>query len=432
MNFKIILFILISAAASFAQELLTLQDAIQIALKNNFSITIASGEKEIAANNLSLGNAGFLPELDAEGTYSESNTTTRQEYFDGRTIDRSGAKANNLNAAVALNWTIFDGFRMFASLDKLKRLNEIGELNYKLAVENNIADITFTYYDLVRQGVVLEVITRSIAISEERVKLADQKRDVGSGSKFELLQAQADLNEDRSLLLQAELNYSQSKTRLNQLLGRNADAEFSVSDTIIYSTDLNLNELKNEVLERNSELRRAEENVNLAQTELSIARSGLFPQISLFGSYNFLRSESEAGFTKSNQNRGFTYGVRASWNLFNGLNTRRQMENAAIGIEISETGLSEVKNRVEAELQNLYKAYENSLRLVELESDNLQITEENVNIALERLRLGNITQLEFREAQVNLIDAQSRLVNAQFAAKNAETELLRLSGRLIQ
>src|SRR5690606_5182093 len=149
------------------------------------------------------------------------------------------------------------------------------------------------------------------------------------------------------------------------IFGRNADAEFSVSDTIIYSTDLELNELKNEVLERNSELRRAEENVNLSQTELSIVRSGLFPQISLFGSYNFLRSESEAGFTKSNQNRGFTYGVRASWNLFNGLNTRRQMENAAIGIEISETGLSEVKNRVEAELQNLYKAYENSLRLVE-------------------------------------------------------------------
>lgn len=434
MKYRIILFfsILFLTSLSFAQQLLTLEDALEIALKNNFAISVASAEMQIAENNSVLGNAGFLPDLNAAGTYTESNNNTRQEFFDGRIIDRRNASSNNLNGNVSLNWAIFDGLAMFASLEAFKELEEIGEINYRLAVENNIADITNTYFNLVRQGVVLALVKRNIAISEERVSLASTKREVGSGSRFELLQAQVDLNEDKSGLLSAELTYEQSKTLLNQLMGRNPAEDFTVGDTIIVKTELNVDDILLAALNDNPEILRAERNVNVSDAQIGLARSEWFPQVNLFGSYNFLKSETEAGQINLNKTHGYSYGVNASINLFNGLNTSRQIENAQIEKEISQLQLDETRNRVESSLRNAYQAYQNSLNLIKLESENQQVTEENVAIALERLRLGSITPLEFREAQINLLDAQSRLVNAQYEAKSAETELLRLSGQLVR
>ena len=161
------------------------------------------------------------------------------------------------------------------------------------------------------------------------------------------------------------------------------------------------------------------------------ARIGI-PEISLFAGYNYIHSESEAGFVKSNTNKSINYGINASLNIFNGLNTSRNIENAQISIKNSELSYSETKKMVDADLQNSFNAYENSLTLVNLETENLKAAEENASIALERLRLGSIAPLDFRETQRKLIDAKSRLVGAQFEAKKAEIELLLLSGELIK
>lgn len=417
---------------SFSQETLILQDAIEITLLNNFSINIARNESKIAENNSTVGNAGFLPSLDATGTYVKSRSDTKQEYFDGRTIDRTGAESSNLTAGFNLNWTVFDGFKMFANLNMFKELRRIGEANFKSEVENNVAEITKTYYNLIREKQVLDVLKETITISEERVRIAQSKKDVGSGSKFDLRQAQVDLNEDRSNLLKEELAYEQLKVSLNQLMGRDVSSAFSVSDTIIVDKNLDLEELKNLTLERNTSLNIAKKNLNLSEINLTLARSELYPRISLTGGYNYTNSESAAGFIKSNKNYSLSYGVIASFNLFDGLNTRREIENAEINIESSRLSFDQIKTSVEANLLNTYKKYLNSLQLVQLEEENLLVAEESVDIALEKLKLGNITPLEFRETQRKLIDAKSRLVSAQFDAKSAETELLRLSGQIIK
>ena len=420
------------SAESFSQETLTLEKVIGITLSNNFSINIARNESEIASNNSTIGNAGFLPTIDASGSYIKSSNDTKQEYFDGRTIDRTGAKSTNITAGVNLNWTIFDGLQMFGNLDVLKELNKIGRVNFKAEVENNIADVTGTYYNLIREKQVLDVLKETITISEERVRIAESKKDVGTGSKFDLRQAQVDLNEDRSNLLKEELTYEQLKVSLNQLMGRNVDSDFNVSDTIIVNKNLNLDELKNLIIDSNTTLDIAQKNLNLSEINLGLARSEWFPTISMIGGYNYTNSESEAGFVKSNKNYSLSYGLSASFNLFNGLNTSRKIENAKIDVENSRLKLSQVKIEVEANLLNTYKKYLNSLQLVQLEEENLLVAQESVDIALERLKLGNITPLEFRETQRKLIDAKSRLVAALFDAKTAETELLKLSGKLIK
>jgi len=171
---------------SFSQEELSLEEAVRIALSNNYSINIARNDSKIADNNSNIGNAGFLPSLDASGTYIKSSNNTKQEYFDGRTIDRTGGKSTNITAGAELNWTIFDGLQMFANLDMLKELNRIGETNFKAEVETSLAAVIETYYNLIREKQVLDVLNQTILISEERVRIAESKKDVGSGSKFDL------------------------------------------------------------------------------------------------------------------------------------------------------------------------------------------------------------------------------------------------------
>lgn len=429
-----LLIIIISfTTVSFPQEELSIEEAVKITLSNNYSINIARNDSKIADNNSNIGNAGFLPSLDASGSYIKSSNDTKQEYFDGRTIDRTGAKSNNISAGGELNWTIFDGLQMFASLDMLKELNRIGEDNFKAEVETNLAAVIETYYNLIREKQVLDVLNQAILISEERVRIAESKKDVGSGSKFDLRQAQVDLNTDRSALLREELTYEQLKVTLNQLMGRDVGSEFSISDTtIVIERNLNLDELKAGTLEQNTTLRIAKMNMSLSEINLRLARSELFPQISLVGGYDYTNSESEAGFVKSNKNYSLSYGISASLNLFDGLKTRTKIENAEIGIESSRLSYEQVKTGVEAELLNTYKKYLNSLRLVDLEEENLKIAQESVDIALEKLKLGNITPLEFRETQRKLIDAKSQLVSAQYDTKTAETELMKISGRLVK
>jgi len=431
MNSKIILFLFFTTSISFPQELLTPEEAIKIALQNNYSISIARNESEIAANNSDIGNAGFLPNLEATGSYSKSINNTKQEFFSGEQIERDGAKSSTLTAGISLNWTIFDGLRMFASLDRLKALNKTGELNFKFEVENNITDITTTYYNIVRLKEVLEVIQTNILISEERVKIAEDKLEVGSGSRFDLRQAQVNLNEDKSSFLREQLNLSQAKILLNSLLGIKTNNNFNVIDTITLKNNLVLEDLFFAAEEKNSSLKIAEESRTISELDISLARSEIFPRVSLNAGYNFTESESEAGLLQINRNYGFNYEITASLNIFNGLNTRRSIENAQINLKNAELAYKEVKQLVESELYNSFDIYENSKKIVELEKQNLIAAEENLDIALERLRLGNITPLEFRETQINLFNAKSRLVTAQFEAKSAETELLRLSGQLI-
>jgi len=426
------LLVIILNCQSFPQEILSLEDAIKISMANNYSINIARNESKIAENNSTIGNAGFLPSVDATGSYVKSSNDTKQEYFDGRTVDQKGAQSTNIAAGVNLDWTIFDGFGMFANIDMLKELNKIGKDNFKAEIETNLAGVIETYYNLIAEQQVLDVLKQAIVISKERVRIAESKKDVGSGSKFDLRQAQVDLNEDRSNLLKEQLAFEQLKVTLNQLMGRDVSSEFNVSDTILVKKDIDLDDLKAKTLEQNTTLQIAKKNLSLSEINLRLARAELYPEISLVGGYNYTKSESEAGFVQSNKNYSLSYGVSASLNLFNGFNTRIKIENAEIGIENGQLNFNQIKANIEANLLNIYKKYLSSLELVELEEENLKIAQESVDIALEKLKLGNITPLEFRETQRKLIDAKSRLVSAQYDAKSAETELLKISGQLIK
>jgi outer membrane protein len=429
---RIFFFLFIVSVVTFPQDILTPREAVRIALQNNYSIRIARNNLEIAENNSSLGTAGFLPNISADGSYIRSNSSVRQEFFDGTIIDRDNTDSENLNAAVTLNWVIFDGLRMFASLDRFKQLRNMGEIELKNELELSVSDIYSAYYNIVRLQKILKLLEYNISISEERLRIEKDKKEVGSGSGFDLRRAEVDLNEDRVSFLREELRLVQTKLLLLNLLGLESNTEYAVIDTIPLVTEFEYPELSELTDENNSALQLAVLRRNLSELDADIARSDLFPNLSLTAGYNFLRSESEAGNLRTNHSNGYSYGVRASWNIFNGFNTRRNIQNAAILIENNNILYEQTASRVRSDLLNFFRVFENSMQQIRLELQNLQSAEENVDIALERLKLGNISPLEFREAQINLLNAQNRLVSSQVDAKIAETELLRLSGMLVR
>jgi len=428
-SFILSLFLIFSQKTIQAQNVLTLEEAISIGLENNYQIQIFRNLSDIADNNRTLGNAGFLPTLSATAT-----STERVEDSDfiagGESRSTSGARNSNRNAAVNLNWTLFDGFRMFRTYDRLGAVQDVVDEELRLEMELMVAAVTLGYYNIIRINEQLKILENNIDVTEERIEIEETKVDLGSGSEYDLLQARSDLNADMAAYLRENNSLTEAKIALNMLLSRSPNTEFDVTDDIFIDRNLPEEELYQKIMTENTQLAIARMEKDISNLEISEIRGERFPEISLTSGYSFNRSENDGGFIRFNESTGFSIGLTARVNLFDGFNLNRRVDNAKIQSKNAEIRYENQKLRLEADFFTLYRAYLNSIELVDLEERNLQNAELTVEIALERFRLGSISSLQLREAQRTFLQAENRLINAKFEAKVAETELLQLSGEL--
>lgn len=422
--------ILILAGSLQAQERLTVEEAVQIGLENNFGIQISRNLQEQASNNRSLGNAGFLPRLGLNASRAETIEDSDQEFADGSTQDNRGAQNTSTNASLNLEWTLFDGMGMFASYDRFGTLEEISDEELRYNMELLIRNIALQYYTIVRISEQVATLESNLEVSEERIEIEETKVDIGSGSEYDLLQAKSDLNEDRSARLRELNRLTEAKIGLNQLLSRDPHADFDVNRDIQLNRFLSQDELYQKLINKNAEISIARLEMDVSRHEIREIRAERWPEISLNSSYYYNRAENDGGFFRFNEARGLTFGLTARINIFDGFNTGRRIQNAQINRKNAELNLDSEKLRLESEFLTIFRSYQNSLELVDLEEENFINAEETLDIALERFRLGSISSLEFREAQRTLLAAEDRLINARFEAKVAETELLNLSGEL--
>jgi outer membrane protein len=429
--FITLLLVLLMIIPVKGQELLTLDRAIEIGLENNYGIQISRNFADIAANNRTLGNAGFLPTISANATRRESveNSRFETQATDGVNENR-GARSTNTNAGISLNWTLFDGMNMFINHEKLGEFEQFGREELRLQAEFTVEQIVGAYVNIVRINEQLNVLENSVEVSLERIDIAETKRDLGSGSEYELLQAQTDLNADRAAVLRESNRLVEAKIHLNDILARDAEEDFDVSPDIIINRALQQNELQQNILENNISIQLARTEQRIAELEIREIRSERLPQLELNSGYTYNRNEGGGGFMIFNETDGFNIGLTARINIFDGFNTNRRVQNARINQRNSELMLEEELKRINAGFLRAYRTYQNSIELVDLEEDNLAIAEETLDIALERFRQGMISAIEFREAQRTFLSAESRLIEAKYDAKIAETELLRLSGGL--
>jgi outer membrane protein TolC len=277
----------------------------------------------------------------------------------------------------------------------------------------------------------LELLAENIGLSEDRMEIAKNKYEFGKVSKMEYLQAKVDLNRDKSNYMIQQERLAASKTALNELLGRDVTLDYYVVFDPELNTSLEYEELSTAMEKNNPELLAAEYNLNasrLVQKELFGDR---IPEIGVNAGYNYAKSEAEAGFLLSRQSTGITYGISASWNLFDGFNLNRQIQNAKISAENSKFNYEAIKLSLERELYSIYISYQNNIQLREMEQSNREVASENNEIAIERYRVGNSSPLELREAQINLLEANLRLLNAAYSIKTGEIDLLLLAGLLM-
>jgi len=423
----------VEAQPSTVQDTLRLETAVRQALDANPEAQIARRQVDIAENNVSVGNAGFLPTVTGRAGYTETLSDSEQNFLSGETQTTDGAKSIQKNAGADVRWTVFDGLRPFATYDRLgaERDRQAAATKEQLSVLT--ADVIDTYYDVARRQQQLDVLREAVSISRERLRIAEVRQEVGSASALEVRQARVDLNADSAAVLRQEVELGNAKSRLNQLLGRAEEAptRYAVTSTIEVDRDLGYSALQRSAFQESPALAQAREALRAAKAEEREVRADFFPQIDLTAGLGYSQLDAESGFVQQSTSTDLTYGASLTFDLFDGLNRRRRSQNAEIRSTNARLAVEDVRSQLVTALTSAYERYRNRLRLVELERQNRSAVQANVDVALQQFELGTITSVELREVQEQFIQAESRLLTAQFEAKQAEVELLRLSGQLL-
>ena len=429
----IVLFTFFYSSVS-AQKLLSLEESIQLGIQNHYSIQISKKRELQALNDNTPGNAGFLPTI--TGTLNKNYTISGldQEFFGGlrAPLVQSGVNSNSSNGGVAMVWTLYDGKGMFILRDRFKELQNLGAKQTETAIENLISLISSSYYDLIRQNLRVNNFKKGLEISNDRLKLAKDRYEVGQGSKVDYYSAQVDYNEDKALLIAQEQSYLNTKISYNTLLVRNHQEEFIVDSKIDLLPKLNLPELKEFALKQNPILISALLTKKITDLDTKSIQSLQMPQIDLLAGYNMSQVNNGAGFgVQRGTSDVLNYGLRATINIFDGYNQKRRVQNAKINAEIAQMQIDDLKNSLISTLERAFVTYENALNLISLETENYAIAKQNIDIAFDRFKVGIATSYELREVQRNAVSAETRLIETKFAAKAAEIELIRLSGNLL-
>ncbi|WP_133506794.1 TolC family protein [Flavobacterium chryseum] len=413
-----------------AQEVLTIEEAMKIALENNFEIRIAKNNTKISETNVTIGNAGMLPIATASVTDNNSIQNSSQTRQDGTSTSLDNAKNNSLNYGISLGWTVFDGMKMFARLDQLKELQKLGDSEFKRIVLVKIGQVNSSYYDLVQQQQQLAALDTTIVISKQRLELAQNRFTIGKASKLEVLNAQVDLNSDQVALLRQKESYANAKILLNQYLARDPKIDFKVTDLVTVDNTLVLANLMDLAQKQNPGLESQIINKRIAELQLKQVKANRYPVVTLNSGYNFADSQSSLGFTSQSSARGLNYGFTASVNVFDGFNQHRNEKVAKIQIENSQIAIEQQNMILNTQLSTAFQTYLTNLELIDLEQDNEAIAKQNLQITLDKFRIGTITTIDFRTAQLNYVNAKVRYSNAQYEAKLSEIALKELAGNI--
>ena len=417
-----------------SQIIYNLNDCIGIGLEKNFSILVARNNETIAKNNYTTGNAGYLPTLDLTGRYGGTVNNTTQNLTDGSQNTSSGVHNTAAVAGASLGWTIFDGFSVKTTYKKLNELKQLGALSTQLEVENLISEIITGYYNYIQQVQTLLNLEYALTLSRERLRIDKDRYILGSGSKLQVLQSQVYLNADSSRLSRQGEVVRAAQVRLNELMALDdLSTEFHSADTIIEVDELLLYEkLYDATMSGNTSLLIASKNKTVSEYDYKIISSRSYPYLNLSTGYNYNLNTYSTGTYKNQTTDGLTYGLTFGLNIFDGFNQRRNIANSDIAVQNTELRYLEIEQGIKADLLTIYNVYSNNLRLIKLEEQNLQTATENLDIALERYKLGSLSGIDLREVQKSLLDAKDRLLAIQFQTKIAEVALKLISGTIME
>ncbi len=415
---------------AISQEVLTLEEAIRIGLEKSYSIQIAQNNLEIARNNNTMGNAGYLPSLGWNVNQSNSFQDRYQENSDESSSSVSDYPTYSLSSAVQLNWTLFDGFSMFIQKEKLGLIQEQSELLFLIEVENTIADIVYTYYNIALNENLFRSYSEQLALSRQRRDVAREKSKIGVGYQLQELQAEVDFRADSAQIIRQRNRVINLKADLNRLLIRESDVYFNINMEIPVPKLVSVEEVYDKIINQNEAILNARIAAKISELELSQAKSSKYPNITLLSSYGYSHTGTPEGQVQIYRTLGPTVGIGASISLFNGFNANRRINNAKILAENQRIKQEDLALNLKSAAFKMVNELNQAIDLVCVEEKSVSLALQNTEAAWERYRLGAISDLELRESQNKLLDAQTRLLQAQMNAQAAEIEIRTLTSEM--
>ncbi len=420
-------------AACEAPAPLTLRKCLEIGLEQNYDVRIVRNEERISDNDATAGNAGMLPEIGLSagysGTLDNDRTTTPR---DGDAVSESGVYDQTASVGLAVNWTLFDGFRIRTNYKRLKEMQQMGALKTRITIEDFMASLTAEYYNYIQQTLRLQNFRYAVGLSRERLRITEARVQVGNFSRLDLLQARVDFNADSSKYMSQHELVTASRIRINELLANeNLDEKLCIRDTLIrVNSTLEWDTLLEKTLSANASLLMAEHDNTLAELDLKTVQARNYPYVNLTTGYGYSHNRYGSGTNRSRGTLGLNAGVQVGFTIFDG-NRRREQRNARIGIDNARLTRQRLEQSLRADLSNFWQAYRNNLEVILLEEENLIAAKENYEIAMERYLLGDLPGIEMREAQKSLLDAEERILTAQYNTKLCEISLQQISGNVM-
>ena len=434
MNLRKIVFVFMSfyMTSITAQKLVSISEAIELALENNYGIKIISNNKEIAKNNAGVLNSGYLPTVTSSSGATFNRDNLEAEFANGESTALNGAKSSRYNASINLNYTLFDGLGRYYDYKRLKETYKLSELQARETIENTIAQLYVVYYNVAQVTENVTVLEKTLTISKDRITRASYQFEYGQGTMLNVLNAQVDINNDSINLINAKQQLVNTKRDLNVVLGNVISSEFRVDTTIDFKLDIDQNDLANKVRSNNVNLLQLDKNIMINTFIVKANKSGYLPSLGLTGSYGWNKGNNNAAsFVAVSTNTGLSGGLSLSWNLFDGGATATRVTNAKIELENRSLEKESMVIDIERNFNNAWDDYQNKLTIFQVQENNIITSTNNFNRTQEKYKLGQATSIEFRQAQLNLINSELNRNQAKYAAKIAELTVLQLSGELL-
>lgn len=428
------LFLIITFVQVNGQELLSKKEAVQLAIENNYGIKISNNNLKIAENNKDILNSGYLPTLsgNAGANYRKADSETEFETNPPNNVD--GAESKTYNASIGANYLLFNGFARQNTFKLLKEQYNLTELQARQVIENTLITLFIAYYEVARLTENETIQKNNLAVSKQRLLRANYAFEYGQNTRLDVLNAEVDVNNDSINYLDSKLLLVNSKRDLNVVLGRDVNTALQISTDVEYILGLTLDDLQQKSKTKNASLLLAEKNIELGKYDIKINKATYMPNVALTSSYAWNKSDNDptSPFSPiSTKQTGLNAGLNLTWDIFDGGRTKTRVKNAKIQLENSEILLQQEKEQLNRDLNNAWEIYQNRLFTLQAQRNSLETNIINFDRSNEQFKLGQISSIDFRQAQINLNNAELNVSQAKYSAKNAELRVLQLSGELL-
>lgn len=438
--------ILVSIALSItglhAQDLLSKEEALAMALENNFGIQMSKNTTEIVKNNSELLNSGYLPSVSLSGG-GNFNASDSEIVFPGQFLEDGTPRPNvNLdnqesqryNAGINLNYTLFDGLGRKYTYKRLKEQYALSELQLRQTIEQTILQLFSVYFNVAQLTEATANLQQALSVSKTRQKRAESAFAFGQTNKLAVLNAQVDVTNDSINLLQTRQELDNAKRDLNLILNQPINQDFDVDTEVNFIPEIQITTWIETAEQFNVELMQQRSLKQINAYDLKVSQSGYLPTLGLVGSYGWnLNQSPRSAFFPGTNNTTLSMGIGANltWNLFDGGRTITQVKNAKITFENQTIQEQETQLTFERNVTNAQQSYQNAIKIFEIQDKQVETGTYNFERSEAQYRLGTITAIEFRQAQINLRNAQIQRAAAKYQAKLAELRLIQLSGQLL-